>query len=320
VPFVPTTNKKLVVALACGDLHFSLKAPTARSDNDWLESQERYIDELKNLSMYANGTTSPNVPILCTGDVFDKWCPPIELVNFLLHHLPVLYCIAGNHDLPYHDYEGLHKSALYTLYRAGRVILVPPKGRLELGNLVLHGFPYGFPVESNSSPSTLCQDIAMVHSYIWTKDTGHPGAPEEKRLGKYKDNLKNYDIALFGDNHKTITYNLDKSKEGPSIFNPGSFMRRKSDEIDHSPVVGMIYEDSTIKLRKLDTSQDKFTDFDKLAKVTIDNQDMVAFLEKLKSLGDMVISFEEAVKNYLRKHSVPKEVRRVILAALEEDK
>jgi hypothetical protein len=54
--------------------------------------------------------------------------------------------------------------------------------------------------------------------------------------------------------------------------------------------------------------------------VTIDNQDMVAFLEKLKSLGDMVISFEEAVKNYLRKHSVPKEVRRVILAALEEDK
>ena len=37
-------------------------------------------------------------PVICAGDIFDKWNSPPELINFAYDNLPEIYAIPGQHD------------------------------------------------------------------------------------------------------------------------------------------------------------------------------------------------------------------------------
>jgi hypothetical protein len=267
-------------------------------------------------------SSSPDakLPILIAGDIFDKHSVPAETVNFALHYLPDnCYAVPGQHDLQNHSYRDIHKSSYYTLVKSGKVTNLHPGKPEELygTGVRLWGFPWGTPVKPLAQHnSSLGMDIAVIHSYIWTKRTGYPGAPEEKRLNNYLENLSGFRIAVFGDNHSGFL--SEGSEEETTIINNGCLLRRKRDEIPYKPAVGIIHMDGSVSREYLDTSQDRFLESEETAKVLRADQDYLGFVDELNALGDTTISFEDAVLRALERVRPRESVRELVLESLEK--
>lgn len=98
-----------VIAVLCSDIHLCHTCPPARSNEpNWYDAMARTLDELAGIASHYY------VPILCAGDVFDRWNSPPELINFAIKHLPPMHCIPGQHDLPNHSLEDIRRSAYST--------------------------------------------------------------------------------------------------------------------------------------------------------------------------------------------------------------
>jgi len=264
-----------------------------------------------------------------SGDFFDNgWkphrCPP-ELTNFALKHLPRCFGIPGQHDLPYHRYADIHRSAYWTLREAGLVEDVqndmPASIILDKGSpyptMNLHAFPWGFPIETlREREKRLGMDfsnalnVAMIHAYIWTGDKGYEGAPDDKMVSQYEAKLEGYHVAMFGDNHKRFKLKL---KGGCYVVNTGSFIRRRSDERDYIPAVAIVYTDGQVRWHLLDTTADQFLDAPRAEakEATFDGSEFIAGLE---ALGDKALDFGEALR--LAVTDEPEPVRKIILDAL----
>jgi DNA repair exonuclease SbcCD nuclease subunit len=300
------TNKQ-VIMLAVADIHLSHKAPVARSaEEDWYSAMARQLTELSQLAI------EHRVPIVCAGDIFDKWNSPAELINFAIKYLPKMYAIPGQHDLPQHSYEDIKKSAYWTLVEAGTIThfdkTIDVAGTHPIR---LHGFPYGFSVNSIGKKHDLIIEIAIIHAYIWAKDKGHIGADENKRAKEWMKNLTRFDFAIFGDNHIPFTVKGEEC----TIVNCGGFYRRRSDEVKHKPSVVKLYSDGSTERHYLDTKKDKFIDVKEILSKIGDNE-IEGFLDELNSLADASIDFRSAIEQSIEKMKVTESVKRVILKAM----
>lgn len=300
------------LAVLCSDLHLQERAPVSRSaEPDWWAAMKRPIDQLKALAQ------THQVPIVCAGDVFDHWKSSPELINWALEHLPIMYSVPGQHDLPLHRYEDVDKSAYGTLVRFGTLIPLPSgEPTVVSSNLVLWGFPWQAEISPHPKPKKIKKDeihLAVIHAYCWQKGASYPGAKEEQRAISHRSKLTGFHAAVFGDNHKPF---LSKNDEGPVIFNHGGFMRRKIDEIDHRPAFGILWSDGSISLVEQDVSQDVFLQKDAATFEEGDNFKMATFLKDLGTLGGADISFKEAVAHYLRTYEVSEGAQKIILKAI----
>jgi len=295
-----------LIAILMADLHLSHKAPAARScEKDWYAVQRGYLRQVSRLQKRHSRDLTYQIPVVVAGDLFDRWNAPAELVNFALANLPKsIFAVPGNHDLPPGGWKDLKKTAFYTLVKANRITLLEPGKPMEMGGrapLRMHGFPSGFQVKPLENLHDMLVEIAVVHQYIWTKATGHPGADPEHRAKAMMPRLKGYDVACFGDNHTPL------SVAGPTrIFNPGTFMCRKSDERGITPSVGLLRSDNSIERFYLDVSGDRFVDAADLQKTMIDYGE---FMAELSQLGDVAISFADAILRRLDRDDVPEAVK-----------
>lgn len=305
------------------DIHLSLKPPVFRSnEEDWLATQAGYLKELTKVAGISGGMGS-SLPILCGGDVFDKWNSPAELINFAIRYLPHLYAVPGQHDLPHHNYKDIRKSAYWTLVEAGKIQTLEiqeghPQTIEGTDQLAIWGYPWGDLVRPCPTPHSLYLDVCISHSYIWTEKTGYPGAPPEQRLKVYKRKLRGYDVALFGDNHCPVSFNLDKSADTVTVFNPGGFMRRTVDQLAHRPRVGILYNDGSVEPYYLDISRDVVNE--KQIQSIGKSGRMDALIDVLKNISTGSTDFEAEVKKALNRMNPNEEVRRLVLACLEVGK
>lgn len=317
-------SKPYPIAVAVADLHLSLLQPACRADKDWLAVQAGYLKQLKKIqNEHPPLQTCMSLPILCAGDIFDRWNAPPELINFALEHLPDgMLCVPGQHDLPLHRSDLMHRSGYGVLKRVGKIQDLSEKKVIvsKSVDIFYHGFDWEEeiePVEDRVSDNYL--HIALIHRYVWTTDSGYPGAPQSAFLGSafqlsgsMASKLKGYDVAIFGDNHKPF---LKELKNGCTAYGCGTFIRRKTDEIDYAPGVGIIYSDGTVKRKRLDTSGDLFHAQAKDRPETAFN--MKEFIERLEELGEHGLDFKEAVENHLKTEDVHPKVKEIILAALD---
>lgn len=307
------SNKK-VIAIFCADLHLSLTPPIWRlAEPDWFAAMKRLLNEIRDLQ------EKYNCLVICAGDIFDRWNSLPELINFALEYLPdKMIAIPGQHDLPLHIYNDMQKSAYWTLVKAGKIQNILSDFHVKIGQMVLHGFPFGFPItplakewEGDRLPAI---HIAVVHEYVWVDGYSYPNAPIENRLhnttGRHK--WMGYDIIIYGDNHLGFSTCIGQT----SIFNCGTLMRRKSDEIKYEPQVGLLLSSGKIEQYHLDISKDKYLDIqDSLGTET--SLDMKAFIQELEKLGDTDLDFHDAMKQYLKKNKVKESVCNIILKAME---
>ncbi len=304
------TDDDKVIAILTSDCHFTKTPPILRSaEPSWYDAMLRPINELRALR------TKHNAPIIIAGDITHHSKEPPELINFLLANLPNVHAIPGQHDLPLHNYQDIKKSAYWTLVAAGVIHHLEPGKSYPMDGMVLHPFPWEHKVTPcKEKPNTFGVHVAVIHAYIWTKDNCYPGAPKQSRLKKWKDRLRGYDVAVFGDNHKGFLH----EGEDIQILNCGGLMRRRADEIRYKPSVGLLYADGHIKRHFLDCSQDQFADIDSALEIAEKVLDMTEFVESMGEFGGAVLDFVEVVGTWLNKEGVDKKVKKIVLQAMEE--
>lgn len=301
-------RKKDVIAVAVSDLHLSLTAPACRADKDWLATQAGYLKQLLDIA--------GSLPILCAGDLFDRWNPPPELIHFALVNLPDgMICIPGQHDLPNHVLGLKHRSAYGVLAQAGKIVDISDmQGSYNTAEFAVFGFGWEQEIEplpKNLLKSKTAPIIALIHKYVWVKGCSYPDADPNANVASLKDRLVGYDIAVCGDNH--IPFN---ARAGDClIFNCGGFMVRKSDELEHRPSVGLLHADGSVTREFLDVSDDHyFTAAEKPLEVPVNMRD---FIRQLEGLGEHGLDFREAVTAHLRSDDIHPDTKRIITEALE---
>lgn len=300
------TDEK-VIAILCADIHLSAKPPIWRSaEPDWYEAMQRPLKELRDLQKEYN------CPVLCAGDVFDKWNSPPELINFALKFLPNnMHCIPGQHDLPDHNYREIERSAYWTLVHAGKICTFTEEWRFW-DDFIYRGFPFG----SKLKPCTKKDDrmkVAVIHEYKWMRGHSYPDAPEENKISGKLSKL-GYDVIVYGDNHKGFLF---ANMEGTTVFNCGTLMRRHSDEIDYKPQVGLLLESGKVVAHFLDISDDMHIEGVDDS-TPVEDMDMSEFIEELKKLGETGLEFVQRVERFFKKNKTRKVVRKIIREGMEE--
>tara|TARA_A100000171_G_scaffold53079_1_gene76342 strand:+ start:22038 stop:22949 length:912 start_codon:yes stop_codon:yes gene_type:complete len=302
-----------VIAIMVSDLHLTLNAPICRKEDDWLDVQAGYLQQLKTLQEEHS-----NCPIFCAGDIFDKWNPPHELVNFALEHLPDnMLTVPGQHDLPNHRIEDMHRSGYGVLVNCGKISDLSG-GACEylLFDTIVRGFGWGEEIEPLEASSKFRNMVLMAHEYIWIRGKSYPGASNNAKLtDKKSSRFFNYTHALFGDNHKGFLTKCGKCQ----VYNNGTFIRRKSDEIVYEPTVALLYEEGDVQIHHLDTRKDEFVDAELF--VEKESVDITQFIEELKGMQESGLNFVEAVENHIRSDGkkLSKETKNYIIKALKDD-
>lgn len=307
-----------VIAIACSDMHLSHKAPIWRScEEDWYDVMHRALLEVETVRSLFDCS------VLCAGDIFDKWNSTAELINFAMLELPnQMYSIAGQHDMPDHRSTALKRSAYGSVYIAEKTVDIPAQGwttiNFETG-VEEDVFVYGFPWGAEITKKEIDRDgihIALVHEYCWTGEHVYPGAPETNKARASKLKTLDYDIYIYGDNHKGFKLQTNK---GQTLFNCGSLMRRKSDEKDYKPQIGIILDDKTVLTYYLDTSEDKHLEGVSEESVR-EMASMSEFFAELRKLGNSALDFTTAITEFMRKHKTVKEVQQIVREAMENGK
>ena len=306
---------KEVIAILCSDLHLSLTPPIARAgEKNWFEAMARPLSELSNLAH------SYRCPVLCSGDIFDRWNPPPELINFAIKHLPKMYAVPGQHDLPFHSMEDIQRSAYWTLCEAGVVehcIGEQWRGGFFVGGpnpqFFIGGYGWGEKIASIANVPTDRISIALVHEYHWIDGSGFEGAPTESKITANSKQFQGWDVVLIGDNHTPF-----QCKVGDTlIYNPGGFMRRKSDEDNRLPQVGLLYSDKTLEIHIMDTEKDSFVP---QVREEVEQTGIKNFVRQMGKLQGAELDYVNALQKVLRGGDISERVRELLNQAIEECK
>lgn len=250
------------------DLHLSHNPPAFRNvkDVDWYDAMEYSLLQLKELQ-----EANDKCPVVIAGDVFDKWNSPPKLIRFAMEKLPPnTYAIPGQHDLPQHRLEAMPDSAYGVLVSAGaiqhlrsRILLPHGYQPVRLGPVTLYPFQWGEDIPHLAKTHPKTTNIAVCHRYVWAENHHYPGVSSDKLITNIA-NLDQFHYAVFGDNHKGFMHYLPapNGKDTCVVFNCGTFMIRKRDEVDYAPRVGLLTGAGTnfasMRSVPLDTSEDKY--------------------------------------------------------------
>jgi len=183
------------IAIMFGDLHLTLQRPACRADKDWMKTQANYLNQIKQFA--------DRLPILCTGDIFDRWNAPPELINFALQHLPDdMLCVPGQHDLPNHRLDLMHRSGYGVLKEVGKIVDISGGEPFKTDNFVAIGFGWDEEITPLRKRLNDSPHIAVIHKYVFLdKSSAFKGASEELSYSKLERILRTYDSACIGDNH-----------------------------------------------------------------------------------------------------------------------
>ena len=299
-----------VVALLCSDLHLSHRQPVCRSgESSWYEAQARPLKQLSALQERYD------CPVVMAGDLFDRFNEPAELINFAIDMFPRnVWAIPGQHDLAHHGYSRIHKSAYWTLVKSGVISNLEPDQPNQISDEVAcYGYPWGFDPEP-IVPSKHGLTIAAIHAFVWKgRSTGHPGAPDDSKVQKWRERLQGYHVAVFGDNHIPFM-----SGRNPTIFNCGCFQRRTKAEIPTQPGVGLLYVDGSVATVPFNVSEDIFLNTNTLRSVE-SRSELSGLVDQLSSLtDDTSLDFASTVREILKESKCSSGVRSLVLRAIEE--
>ena len=313
-----------VQAIVTADWHLCDRPPAARkSEPDWFDAMRRPLNEIRWLQTHLKRPA-----VLVAGDIFDTWRVSPALLSFALRHIPEnTYVIPGQHDLPYHRYEDVYLSALWTLVEAKRVCLIPNTGPVHINDrLSVFGFPWkAFELReqqkarkklTTTSKQVTPISLALVHAYCFVNGAGYPNAPQEARAGNLLKEFTGFDWLVVGDNHVPF----ESSRGATQLFNCGSLMRRRSDQQQHRPRVGLLHRSGAMSSYELDCSLDALDVSSKEEPSMEDllhSVDLELVLRTIRSLSGGDLDWREAVRLHLQTNDVPDGARRAIQLAME---
>lgn len=297
-------------AILTADWHIRDTQPICRTD-DYMKAQEtklRFISGL--VARYV-------IPIFFAGDFFDKPKVSEYLKIWLIENDEVtlnddmFFAVAGNHDLPNHNFDLLYKSSL-GLMEIGEFISVL-KEKESWTEYILH--PFHWNQEIKNVKKEYRRHIALTHYLTFKRRKPFPGCSTRSAIDLLKK-FDGYDLIVTGDNHKSFSAEY----EGRLLVNPGSIMRMDADQIDHKPRVALWYaEDNHIEWIELPVEQDVISR--EHIEIQQDRDErMEAFVSRLNADYEVELSFEKNLEKYFSSNRTRSKVRDLVWEIYEESK
>jgi len=297
------------IAILAADLHLRDDQPTCRTDDYW-SAQERKIDFI------TTRAREFHCPILVAGDFFHHWKPSPYLLAWSLRKFDGVRVITvpGNHDLPQNNLDLIRRTGLQVLSDGGGLdILSGGRSSSMTPFIDVYGWAAGEDPEDRGDKREKMIRIAIWHELVWKGRRPFPGC-SSPATRKVLERLRSYDLVLTGDNHQTI---LDRSGER-ILVNPGSMMRMTASQMDHEPKVFLLFGDGSVDPLLLPYDPDVVTR-EHIERPKDRDQKLEAFVRKLKEDGEVGLSFEENLREFLSRNRTRKEVRSLLDQAMEED-
>lgn len=239
------------VAVLVSDLHIRSTTPRSRAETSWYEVLGPALQSL------GDAADRLKIPIICAGDIFDRWNPSADLVSWSMDWLPQMYAIPGQHEIEGHCHDHRDKGIYGALVKAGVIEDLDAETWtvIRSNGTVIH--IWAMPWGRYSCPEYFPEGLKLLvaHKYIHIgKGSCYATAPEDASAPNQKKMFEGFQAALVGDNHIPWTANLN----GCNIYNHGGFLPQNSDQKNLIPSYGILLENGEITVHPLDVSEPKW--------------------------------------------------------------
>ncbi len=300
-----TKNIRKPDLIISSDWHLREDTPICRTDDFWAAQWKKvlYIKELQ---------YKYQCPVFHAGDLFHHWKPSPHLLSTTIDSLPEqFHTILGQHDIPQHNLQLADKSGVHTLYRAGKLQILPEchYGQDPTDETLRLWIPID---ETNDSFKIDRRMILVWHhlTYITKPFPDASGGMAEGILRKYPQ----FDLIITGDNHQSFWVN----HAGRLLVNPGSLTRQTADQAEFKPRVYLWYADTN-------TVQSVYLPIEEgvISREHIDHKEehdkrIDAFISKLDGDWQVELSFEQNLKAFFEKNNIRDLVKELIFKAIEQ--
>lgn len=230
---------KIAVA---ADLHLRGDRPLCRTDSDWIDTQR---NDLRSLFKASDDCDE----LWIVGDVFhiprvSTECLAMAMAEFMLASEHIKICIlAGNHDLPEHNYANLDRCSL------GVMLKVFNELNSGLGvSLSAHPFGHDDLEEANKS------GIWATHQLTFPDDSARPFPDLGRTAQELLDMAPNCRLIVTGDYHHGYVYH---GADGRIVVTPGCMNVQVADMADYEPRIYVVdTETMAVEERKLGTNRE----------------------------------------------------------------
>jgi len=246
--------------------------------------------------------------ILLAGDLFDRarstpWCEKmlIELFGVRSDYDPYIFAVAGNHDLPGHNFELIDESSLGVMESA-RVVTVL-RAPVDIFGMRIYPYHWGEEIAENK------KGIALIHAAV--SDERMPFEVESARelLRRTK-----FDLIVTGHTHRAFMV----EHKGRRLVNPGSIWRMTADQADYQPGVYIWdTDDGSIVFQPLQLSG--VVSRESVERVHERDARLTAFVERLKTDYEVGLSFEKNLEAFLAENKLSARVAQLVKGAVYGD-
>lgn len=308
-PKTKPTNK--ADAILCADLHLSPRVPKCRSEEEYVPAMLKKLEFIRDLQEQHGG-----IPVLCAGDVVDKWYLDKGEQWFVTQIIQLMnnwIAIPGQHDLPQHNVELYDKSWLATLEEANCIEVFEEPHIYKMLNREgvfnsIYTLPWG--TEPTGCVKEDTHTIALIHRMVYQGKPPYPGAEKDGGAAKsLMRKMKGFDLIVSGDNHETFVEEIGDRL----LVNPGSMMRTSAKQIDHEPSVFFWYaEGNTVERVALPYDRHAVSR-EHIERTEKHDSRMQAFVEKLEGEVDLSVGFKENVIKRIKESKVNKGTKEIIM-------
>lgn len=300
--------------LLTGDWQVRDDVPLCRTDN-YFEAMERKMNWIVDAAIEHKVRA-----VLHSGDLFDRGRPmQAQLLEILVMRVLrklsdagiAFLAVPGNHDLPYHQLNEVHRSSFGVIADTG--LMEDITGRVEqLGE----GVSVFGAAWTQDLPTAFPDPEASFRIGLWHVGVNMPGEEDLSTAEMFTD-FPEYDLIVTGHNHQYIAERHDAGTHIQEIVNPGSMMRENIDQIDFTPSV-TIFDTEALQHERLfiPIGQGVISREHKDAQVEKDEK-IAAVVESMRGEYEIGLGFEANLEAHLKANPVNSETERIIYELIE---
>ena len=295
------TNKYIITA----DWHLRADKPRCRLDDDWLQTQKDILKFIYNIA-HDN-----NADIIIVGDIYNSSNEPNSVQNmFLLCALHAsmstnIYILAGNHELPYHNWQKRNDSAFGIIWNMTKLKDCKIKDLRQLGK----AFPFGIDDENifKQYSKSEKQNKLSMHTLVY-KDKIPPYIKNAVTAQELLDKYSDVKWIFTGDNHHKFIY----KNKNRYVINPGCIIRQTADMINYKPSVYLIdFDNDSIKEIEIPDKKEMVTD-EYIILENKRNDRIESFVSSITVDKDISFDFIENIKEAMKKNDIDKDMEKYI--------
>jgi len=287
--------------LVCtADWHLRKSVPICRkeTESEWFDFQFSIIENILDI------TKKQNANLVIAGDIFDRAVPGQKIINTLLklfhkYNSIEKFIIAGNHDLPYHNFQLINESGYGTIIQ----------GKTISHNDLITEHHFNTEIKEHAS-------IVLCHHLCFENEKSIP--PHINAITA-KDLIKMYlkaNIIICGDNH----HGFIKNFKDKIIIVPGSITIQSVTEFNITPSVYLLEIENKKcidhKQIKLKNPIEMLTDTH-IKKQQQRNEHIDNFINLLKNKRKMSLSFIDNINAILNNKNIEQSVKDIIIELKE---